>query len=69
MLFSESSNVSEKDYDVILGHHHIAFPAVNNKRTVQLTTQLQAILRFPKKKASYLVTLHQANCNRRQQTA
>lgn len=44
--FSESSNISEKDYDVILGHHHISSPVVNGKHTVQPTIQLQTILRF-----------------------
>lgn len=40
--FSESSNISEKDYDVILGHHHISLYC----RTIQSTIQLWAILRF-----------------------
>lgn len=47
--FSESSNISEKDYDVVLGHHHIFSPVVNGKHTIQATTQLQTILRFLKK--------------------
>lgn len=50
--FSEPSNVSEKDYDVVLGHHHISSPVTNGKHAVQPTTQLQAILRFLKKKVS-----------------
>lgn len=66
--FSEASNIAETDYDVTWGHHHRPSPVVKGKHTVQPTTQLQATLRFLKKKASWLITLHHANRNRSQKT-
>lgn len=69
MLFENLATYQEKDYDVILGHRHVSSPVVNGKHTVQPTIQLQAILRFLKKKVSQFILLHHATCNRRQQTA